>query len=367
MKCKVALVGLPNAGKSTLFQALTNQQVLVANYPFATINPNIANVLVPDQHVDRLHTLFPTSQKIYSSIMLYDIAGLIKGASAGEGLGNKFLAQIRTTNVICCLIRCFENKNVSHVNDKLDPVNDIETLFIELINADQTALASFLPKLQKQLKKTADKKLLTLYNRLVAYQAVLALNDVKAWQLFLQKNDNLQDVKLIDLLTTKPLLLCGNINENDLKATNTYAQTLRQYAHDHHFAVTFVCADLLYQLSQLSVAEAEFLLSELELKTNDAETLVKQVYQMLGLKTFYTAGDKEVRAWSFPTHATAQQCAGIIHSDFAANFVKAEVYSLSDLWKYKTNKNLQQHGKIKLVGKEQEIYDEDVVFFIVRK
>ena len=367
MKCKVALVGLPNAGKSTLFQALTNQQVLVANYPFATINPNIANLFVPDPHVDRLHTLFPTAQKVYSSIVLYDIAGLIKGASEGEGLGNKFLAQIRTTNVICCLIRCFENKNVLHVNNKLDPVNDIETLFIELIHADQTALASFLPKLAKQIKKTNDKKLVNLSNRLTAYQKVLALNDIKAWQLFLQKTDNLQDIKLIDLLTTKPILLCGNINENDLKATNTYAQILRQYASDHHFAFTFVCADLLYQVSQLSVAEAEFLLSELQLETNAADALVKKVYQMLGLKTFYTAGDKEVRAWSFPAHATAQQCAGIIHSDFAHNFVKAEVYSLSDLWKYKTNKNLQQHGKIKLVGKEQEIYDEDVVLFIVRK
>lgn len=367
MKCKVALVGLPNAGKSTLFQALTNQQVLVANYPFATINPNVANVIVPDPHVDRLHTLFPSAQKVYSSIMLYDIAGLIKGASEGEGLGNKFLAQIRTTNVICCLIRCFENKNVSHVNGKLDPVNDVETLFIELINADQTALASFLPKLAKQNKKNNDQKMIALYQRLVAYQQVLALNDVKAWQLFLQKTDHLQDVKLIDLSTTKPLLLCGNINENDLTANSVYAQTLLQYAQDHHFAVTFICADLLYQLSQLAPAEAEFLLSELNLKTNAADVLVKKVYQMLGLKTFYTAGDKEVRAWSFPAHANAQQCAGIIHSDFADNFVKAEVYSLSDLWKYETNKNLQQHGKIKLVGKEQEIYDEDVVFFIVRK
>ena len=369
MNCKVALVGLPNAGKSTLFQGLTELEVVVANYPFATINPNVGTIIIDDPVVHQLSQLFPSARKVFPAIALYDIAGLIRGASQGEGLGNQFLAQIRTTHVICCLVRCFTNKNVPHVNGTIDPVYDVETIFLELINADQSALASFLPKLQKQLKKTADRQKIVIYERLSRYADVLAANDCRLWQTYLATKDNLKDIKVIDLLTTKPILLCGNIDEAAMQANtpNEAMQVLQQYATEHHFRSAFICADFVYQLSQLEQAERLLWIEATNLPNDSVHNLITQVYQMLDLKTFYTAGPQEVRAWSFPHHATAQQCAGIIHSDFAKNFIKAEVYSLKDLLEYKSEKNLKKHGKIKLIGRDQAIEDQDVVYFRVRK
>ena len=362
MGLTAGIVGLPNVGKSTLFNAITKQKILAANYPFATIDPNVGVVVVPDERLDFLNELYHPKNLVPTTIEYTDIAGLVKGASVGEGLGNKFLSHIREVDAIVEVVRCFENDDIIHVEGTVDPIRDIEIINLELMLADLEVINNRLNKVSKKAVMSKDKEAMKENDILEKLKSNLEKNiPLRQVEFDLEE---LEFIKGFNLLTLKPIIYMANVNEEDLiEDNNVYVQTAREYAITENSEVITVCAKIEEDLADLSdIEKAEFLL-DLGIKESGLDKLIKATYKLLGLATYFTAGTDECRAWTFKKGMKAPECAGIIHSDFERGFIRSETMSFEDLKKYGSELKVKEAGKLRIEGKEYEMQDGDICHF----
>jgi len=362
VKMKLGIIGLPNVGKSTLFNAITKAGAESANYPFCTIEPNVGIVSVPDERLERLAEMYNPKKVTHTTIEFVDIAGLVRGASKGEGLGNKFLSHIREVDAIIHVVRCFDDPNVTHVDGSIDPIRDIETINLELIFADIEMVEKRIEKVKK-LAKSGEKKYLEeleflngVLRHLESNQPARSMSIDTEWKKYFEG---------LFLLTSKPLLYCANISEKDLSDTagNRYLKELEAYAEREHAEVMVICAKIEEEIVQLDDDEKELFLSELGINESGLERLIKKSYKLLGLISFFTAGEKEVRAWTIVNGTKAPQAAGKIHSDFERGFIRAEVVSYDDLIKAGSYNAAKEHGLVRSEGKDYVMKDGDVTLF----
>ena len=358
---KIGIVGLPNVGKSTMFNSITNAGAECANYPFCTIEPNVGVVAVPDERLEKLTEMYHPEKTTPAVIEFVDIAGLVKGASKGEGLGNKFLSHIREVDAICQVVRCFEDPNVIHVDGSVNPLRDIETINLELIFADLETLDKRLDKAKKNLK--ADKK----------YQAEIDLieklkenlnNGIPARAV--ECNEDEQElVKDMFLLTSKPIIYIANISEEQIQTADDeeMVKQVKEYAAKEHAEVIPLCVKIEEELSGLDDSDKKEMLDALGLEESGLDKLIKKSYDLLGLMSFLTAGETEVRAWTIKKGTKAPQAAGKIHSDFERGFIKAEVVSYNDLMKEGSMLAAKEKGLVRQEGKEYVMQDGDIVVF----
>ena len=360
MSLTAGIVGLPNVGKSTLFNAITKNNILIANYPFATIEPNVGIVTVPDNRIKVLNEMYNPKKLIPTTFEFTDIAGLVKGASKGEGLGNKFLSHIREVDAIC-EVRCFDDNNIIHVEGNADPIRDIEIINIELTLADLDVVQNRISKIEKKAQTTKDKDALQELAVLNVINDALT-NDIPVRRLNFSKEEE-KLIRSFNLLTSKPIIYIANINENDIGKENEYTKLVREYALKDNADVIEMCAKIESEISELEDDEKEMFLEELGIKESGLDSLVRATYSLLGLKTFFTVGTDEVRAWTFKNDMKAPECAGIIHSDFERGFIRAEVMSYTDLVECGNEVKVKESGKMRLEGKEYEMQDGDICHF----
>lgn len=359
MGFKCGIVGLPNVGKSTLFNALTNSGIDAENYPFCTIDPNVGVVPVPDQRLQQLADIVKPQKVVPAHMEFVDIAGLVEGASKGEGLGNKFLAHIRETHAIAQVVRCFENDNIVHVAGKVDPVSDIEVINTELCLADQETVDRALQKAAK-LAKTGDKENIKLQALLERVMAHLDKGlPVRAMALH---GDEQEGLKNLHLLTAKPTLYIANVEEDGLES-NTWLEKLQQYAANENSEVIPVCAAIESEIAELDEDSRQEFLESLGLREPGLNRIIRAGFRLLGLQTFFTAGPKEVRAWTIRTGTTAPGAAGVIHTDFERGFIRAEVTAFTDYVRFKGEQGAKDAGKWRLEGKDYVVQDGDVILF----
>ena len=361
---KLGIVGLPNVGKSTLFNSLTKAGAESANYPFCTIDPNVGVVTVPDERLNVLGEMYHTKKIIPAAIEFVDIAGLVKGASKGEGLGNQFLANIREVDAIVHVVRCFENSNIVHVDGSINPLRDIETINLELIFSDLEILERRISKVSKVARndKSAAKEL-GLLNKVKAH-----LEDGKLAKTFEEVDDEEEQAWLesYNLLTYKPVIYAANVSEDDMAddaANNEGVQAVREYAKGEQSEVFVVCAEIEAEISELDDDEKKMFLEDLGLKESGLEKLIKASYKLLGLISYLTAGEPEVRAWTITEGTKAPQAAGKIHSDFERGFIRAEVVSYDDLIACGSHTAAKEKGLIRLEGKDYVVKDGDIMLF----
>lgn len=362
MSLKAGIVGLPNVGKSTLFNAITKIHILAANYPFATIEPNVGVVTVPDKRLDFLNELYHPKSLVPATVEFTDIAGLVKGASKGEGLGNKFLSHIREVDAIINVVRCFEDENITHVEGNIDPIRDVEIIDVELILADLEVIENRIAKLGKKMSMAKSKEEILEVNTLNKCKD--ALTNGKLLRKCEFNDDELKLLKAFNLITLKPVLFVANVNEDAiLSSGNKYTEVLKEYAEKEDASVIIMCCEMESELSGLENEEKNALMLELGLQTSGLDRLIIESYNILGLRTFFTAGSDEVKAWTFKEGQTAPNCAGIIHTDFERGFIRAEVMSYEDLEKYKSEIKVKEAGKIRLEGKNYIMQDGDICYF----
>ena len=362
MGLTAGIVGLPNVGKSTLFNAITKQNILAANYPFATIEPNVGMVIVPDKRLEFLNNLYKPASLVPTTFEFTDIAGLVKGASLGEGLGNKFLSHIREVDAICEVVRCFENENIIHVENKVDPLRDIEIISVELILADLEVIENRFNKIGKKASLSKDKDVQKEALIITKLKEAL-LKNIPIRRLDLTEEEK-KYIKPFNLLTNKPIIYVANISEEDLlENNNKYVDIVRNFAKEENATVVVVCAKVESDLCDMEEAEKTQFLNELGVKESGIDKLISVSYNILGLKTFFTAGSDEVRAWTFKDGMKAPECAGIIHTDFQKGFIKAEVMSVCDLEELGSEKQVREAGKMRLEGKDYTMQDGDICYF----
>ena len=361
---KLGIEGLPNVGKSTLFNSLTKAGAESANYPFCTIDPNVGVVTVPDERLNVLGEMYHTKKIIPAAIEFVDIAGLVKGASKGEGLGNQFLANIREVDAIVHVVRCFEDSNIVHVDGSIDPLRDIETINLELIFSDLEILERRISKAVRAARndKTIAKEL-ALMERIKAH-----LEDGKMAKSFddINDEDEQQWLESYNLLTYKPVIFAANVAEDDLAddgASNAGVQAVREYAKREDCEVFVVCAEIEQEIAELDDDEKSMFLEELGLKESGLEKLIKASYSLLGLISYLTAGEPEVRAWTIIKGTKAPQAAGKIHSDFERGFIRAEIVSYDDLMACGTYNAAKEKGLVRLEGKDYVVQDGDIILF----
>lgn len=361
MGLTAGIIGLPNVGKSTLFNAITKSKVLSANYPFATIEPNVGVVEVKDERLDRIVEVVKPKSVVYTTFSFTDIAGLVKGASLGEGLGNQFLSHIREVDAICHVVRCFDDNDIIHVNGKVDPVDDIETINLELGYADLEVVEKRLPRIEKKAQLKTDKDAVNEWNVLNRIKEALgkgqAIRDLNFTE------EELALIKPYNFLTLKPMIYVLNVSEDDINIENKHVQAVKEYLKSSNDKYVVISAKIEEELSDLSEEERQMFFEELGIKSSGLDQLVKEAYALLNLQTFFTAGEKECRAWTFKKGMKAPECAGVIHSDFEKGFIRAEVTSYEDFVKYGSLQKAKEAGKMRLEGKDYVFCDGDITFF----
>lgn len=364
MSLKAGIVGLPNVGKSTLFNAITNSHVEAANYPFATINPNTGVVAVPDERLDFLTGLFNPKRKINATFEFYDIAGLVRGASKGEGLGNQFLGHIRECDAIVEVVRCFDSNEIVHVEESVDPKRDIETINLELAMADLATVEKRISAVSNRARVQKDKESIYEMSILEPLQKILSMGE-PARKLSLKEEDFNYAFKNYHLLTLKPIIYVANVSGDDYMDLDNcnYLNIVKEIAEKEKSQVIPISCEIEYELSSLPKEERNEFLASLGASESGLDKVIKAVYKLLNLSTFFTVGEDECRAWTFKNGMLAPECAGIIHSDFEKGFIKAEVYSYEDIHEFKSEAALRDAGKLRMEGKTYVMKDGDIVFF----
>ncbi len=362
MPLTAGIVGLPNVGKSTLFNAITHSQVEAANYPFATIQPNVGVVEVKDKRIDRITEIITPKKTIYTSFEFTDIAGLVKGASQGEGLGNQFLSHIREVDAIVHVVRCFEDNSITHVEGSVDPIRDIEIINLELILADQQSIENRISKVERKARAKDKDAIfeLSILNRV--NEALLNGKSVRTLEM---NKDELAVLDGFHLLTAKPVIYVANMSETEVHTaeTNPFFTKVKEFADSEKSDVIAISAKIEEELSMLDDEERDMFLADLGYEESGLDKIIHHSYDLLGLWSYFTAGVQEVRAWTFHKGMKAPECAGVIHTDFQKGFIKAECYHYDDLIQYGSEQAVKDAGKFRIEGKEYLVKDGDILHF----
>lgn len=362
MGLQVGIVGLPNVGKSTLFNALTAAKAEAANYPFCTIDPNVGVVSVPDLRLDRITEYVRPQSVIPTAMEFVDIAGIVKGASQGEGLGNQFLSHIRQTDAIVHVVRCFDDPNIIHVAGSVDPLRDMEIINTELMLADLDSVEKRLKRIEKTAKTTTDKKLKAEYELTKKVHEALG-KGLPARSVSVDEAD-MPLMKELHLLTSKPVLYACNVSDTDFAAGgNDWVRSVEKRAQEEGNKTIMICSAIEAEIAQLPPEERKDFLESMNATEPGLNRLIREAYNLLGLVTYFTAGEKEVRAWTIRKGTKAPGAAGVIHTDFEKGFIRAETYACEDLFQYKSEQAVKEAGKYRLEGKEYIVKDGDILFF----
>lgn len=362
MALQVGIVGLPNVGKSTLFNALTSAKAEAANYPFCTIDPNVGVVTVPDTRLDKITEFIKPQSIIPTTMEFVDIAGIVKGASQGEGLGNQFLSHIRQTDAIVHVVRCFDDPNIIHVNGSVDPLRDMEIINTELMLADLDSVEKRLQKSEKLAKNSTDKKILADFS--ISKKVHEALSKGLPARSVTVEDSETVAYKELHLLTAKPVLYACNVSDTDFsKGGNDWVRAVEKRAQEEGNKTVMLCSAMEAEIAQLPVEDRKEFLQSMGATESGMSRLIREAYVLLGLFTYFTAGEKEVRAWTIKKGMKAPQAAGVIHTDFEKGFIRAETYHCEDLFNLKSEQAVKEAGKYRLEGKEYLVKDGDILFF----